>query len=360
MTENLVLELKTNPDDDRPVFVVGSFNNWKVGDPDFKMMPLKKGLFQFPVPSSLTIEKGSEYKYVREDWNGVELDERGINTYNRIIKKTKGLVEDEVPKWKFPETPWKKEFLPKIDIVSQEFDVANLVRKRRVAALLPYDYDLHPNKTYPVIYLQDGQNLFDDKAPFGNWGVDKRLAKLAEKGHHEVIVIAIDHGGAQRIEEFSPQPVGTFGKAFGKKYVRFLADTLKPLIDSKYRTKHERESTGIGGSSMGGLISLYAAMLYPEVYGNLMIFSPSLWAYNPIYKQIRDTISPNLPLNVYLYGGGKEGAGMVPNLGKLVKALESFGNPSIKIRLDIDPFGQHTETKWGIEFPQAVEWLFMK
>ncbi|MEM9837380.1 MAG: alpha/beta hydrolase-fold protein, partial [Bacteroidota bacterium] len=146
----------------------------------------------------------------------------------------------------------------------------------------------------------------------------------------------------------------------GKKYVRFLADTLKPYIDDHFRTRPEPPFTGIGGSSLGGLISIYAGMMYPEVYDKLMIFSPSLW------------VTPNIPFHlveltnqfngrIYLYGGQAESQTMVPNLERFQDQLsQQQGASSVEFRMEIDPLGQHNEARWGQEFPKAVEWLFFE
>ncbi|MEM9260869.1 MAG: alpha/beta hydrolase-fold protein, partial [Bacteroidota bacterium] len=223
--------------------------------------------------------------------------------------------------------------------------------------LLPHDY-YETDKRYPVLYLQDGQNLFDDQAPFGNWGVDKRLAVLSELGKGDIIIVSIDHADDQRVAEFTPSFRTRLGRGDGKKYVRFLADTLKPYIDDHFRTKPEPQYTGIGGSSMGGLISIYAGMMYPEVYDKLMIFSPSLWVTPNIPFQLVD-LTNEFNGRIYLYGGAAESATMVPNLERFKDQLSQHqGATTVEFRLEVDPDGQHNEARWGEEFPKAIEWLF--
>src|SRR5690606_11838570 len=106
------------------------------------------------------------------------------------------------------------------------------------------------------LYLQDGQNLFDKQAPFGNWGIDNAMASLAEQNQHEVILVCIDHGSEERINEFSPYDRPGIKSADGKSYMDFIVDTLKPEIDNSFRTLVGRSHTAIGGSSLGGIISL--------------------------------------------------------------------------------------------------------
>lgn len=248
-------------------------------------------------------------------------------------------------------------FLPEKVIISESFEIPQLIKTRRIAALLPYNYH-NSGRQYPVLYLQDGQNLFDDYAPFGNWGIDKKLAMMAEQGKGDVIIVAIDHAEEERIEEFTPSYNTRLGRGQGKKYVRFLADTLKPYVDQHFRTLPDRRHTGIGGSSMGGLISIYAGLMYPEVYSRLMLFSPSLWVDPNIHFHLVSFLEPS-DLKIYLYGGGKEGSKMVENLVWFKNTLESQGMAeSIDFFLSIDPDGHHNEERWGREFPKALNWLF--
>lgn len=209
------------------------------------------------------------------------------------------------------------------------------------------------------MYLQDGQNLFEDTAPFGTWGVDRRLAALAQQGKGDFIVVAIDHGGSERIREFSPYDSQRWGEGLGQEYATFLAETLKPHIDSHFRTLSDRANTGIGGSSMGGLISIYAGIAYPEVFSKFMIFSPSLWAAPKVYfEPVRFSAYSNT--KIYLYAGAKEGAGVITNVRKFKESMEQRGfNPDqLQIRLETDPHGKHNEARWGEEFPKAVKWLY--
>lgn len=349
--------MRTPDKRDLPVFLAGNFNEWKVGDAQYRLQKVKKGVYRYEFPNKHVLPEVLEYKYLRGSWDHVELDEAGNEISNRTFRTSGQLIQDTVPRWRHNGLGYLPAFLPKIQVISEAFHIPQLIKTRRIAALLPYDYHL-TNRRYPVLYLQDGQNLFDDHAPFGNWGVDKKLAVLAEKDLNNFIVIAIDHAAEQRIAEFTPSYPTRLGTGEGKKYARFLAETLKPYIDQHFRTLPDRLHTGIGGSSMGGLVSIYAGLMYPEVYSKLMIFSPSLWVAPNIhfhtinFRELYDT-------KIYLYGGGAEGAGMTPTLKRFKEALEQQGRGSkINVRLVIDPRGKHNEVRWGREFPRAVKWLF--
>jgi len=351
----IILELRTPDARDLPVFLTGNFNEWRVGDSRYRLQKVKRGLFRFEFPNKQLLPEVLEYKYVRGSWDQVELDGAGNEIPNRFFHTSGGFIADVVPRWR----RGGPGLLPEIRVISESFKIPQLIKTRRIAALLPHDYS-SSDRHYPVLYLQDGQNLFDDHAPFGSWGVDKKLAELADKGLGGIIVIAIDHAAEARIAEFTPSYPTRLGTGEGKKYARFLKETLKPYVDANFRTLPGREHTGIGGSSMGGLISFYAGLMYPEVYSKLMIFSPSLWVAPNIHYQSSDFRKP-YDTKIYLYGGGAESASMAPSLIRIKETLERQGQGSkMDIRLVIDPRGKHNEARWGKEFPNAVKWLFFK
>lgn len=358
--QKLTLELTTPVDDRRPVYVVGNFNNWITEQPRFKMQRIATGKFVLTFPDEVVLPDRIEYKYVRGGWENKELDSFGNTTNNRILTQLQGFVSDFVPRWSNYGLTFTPSFLPKIQVISEALYSPELKKSRRVVALLPHDYSKQTQKRYPVLYLQDAQNLFDDKSPFGNWAIDKKLAVLAEQGMGDIIVIAVDHGGENRINEFLPPTKDAkLGISEGRKYVKFMAKTLKPLVDKQFRTLPDRLHTGIGGSSMGGLISIYAGLIHPEVFGRLMVFSPSLWAVqNAPFAAIR--FFKPIPTRIYAYAGGKEGANVVPNVKNFQKAIQTQGFDDTKIgfKLVVDPNGIHNERRWGEEFPKAVEWLF--
>jgi predicted alpha/beta superfamily hydrolase len=354
----LTLELYTPSDDLRPIFVAGNFNDWTTRDERFKMQKVRDGHYQLQLQVALPAGEALEYKYVKGGWESEELGNDGHPATNRRTATHRGKIMDVVPHWKQHGNWYDPQFYPDIRIVAKRFNIPQLRRRRRISVLLPWNYTQHPDRHYPVLYLQDGQNLFEDGAPFGTWGVDKQLAYLAQHGKGDLIVVAIDHGGKERIREFSPYET-RFGDGMGRDYARFLAETLKPYIDKNFRTLGDRANTGVGGSSMGGLISIYAGVMFPEVFSKFMIFSPSLWVSQTIYLEslrfhhLSDT-------KIYFYAGGKESRGMVPSVRKFKNIIEKRGYrpDSVQFRLEIDPEGKHNEARWGYEFPKAADWLF--
>lgn len=355
----LTFDLFTPNDDARPVFLTGNFNNWVTRDERFKMLKIKDGHYQCTLQDIPLEHSPLEYKYVKGGWEAEELGLDGHPSVNRRMEVPRGKVRDIVPRWKQHAGWYDPRFYPEIQIVSKRFNAPQLRRRRRISVLLPWDYSESADTRYPVLYLQDGQNLFEEDAPFGTWGVDKQLAALSQQGKGGFIVVAIDHGGRERIKEFSPYDSQKWGEGLGRDYARFLAETLKPHIDKNFRTLADRAHTAIGGSSMGGLISIYAGLMFPDVFSKFMVFSPSLWVSPKLYFEPVH-FSKVDPTKIYLYAGGKEGAAMVANANRFKDTLERRGyDPAkLQLRLEVDPEGRHNEARWGQEFPKAAEWLF--
>ncbi len=349
--------LTTDEDDARPVYISGNFNNWHTQDLKFEMEKIGNGLYHFKFESDFVYPEELLYKFTKGDWSEVEIDKYGNRTENRVCKDHSGVRKEHVDKWRKNWLPFKPNFLPKVHLISEEFEIPQLNKTRRIWALLPYDYE-ESKETYPVLYLQDAQNLFNEKAKYGNWEIDKKLAVMSEYKIGKIIVIAIEHAEQDRIKEYN---VGKtlLGVGQGKKYIRFITDTLKPFVDKNFRTKTEREHTGIGGSSMGGLVSIFSGLMYPEVYGKLMIFSPSLWVIPKMDFNSIDFSEPG-DTKIYLYAGGDESATMIEHVKKFKKNMiqNEFVTSKMKINLSINILGKHNETYWSDEFPKAIEWLF--
>ncbi len=351
------IELHTTKNDDRPVFISGNFNDWNAQSPSFKMLKINDGHYEFTFSDTSTYPYHLEYKYNRGGWDNEEADDFGSKTSNRIVIKNQHLITDFVPRWFNKGKSYPIHLLPKIEVVHQNFEIPQLNKTRRVTILLPVDY-YENTRRYPVLYLQDGQNLYEKNAPFGTWGIDEKLAVLKEKGHGNIIVVAIDHGETERIHEFTPPThinLG-IGRKEGTKYLDFMANTLKPHIDANYRTFTQKEFTGIGGSSMGGLISLFGGILRPETFGRILVFSPSLWIYPDVYKEAGATGALE-QTKLYIYAGGRESQTMVSNVQTLIQSINESPQ-NTEINLVVDPNGTHTESKWSVAFPEAVEWLF--
>jgi predicted alpha/beta superfamily hydrolase len=235
--------------------------------------------------------------------------------------------------------------------------IPGLDRQRTIRVYLPPGYETSKAR-YPVLYMHDGQNLFDDATSYiGEWGVDETLNELSKTKHLDLIVVGIDNGLDLRVRELNPWDNPKHGKGEGKQYVDFIVTVVKPYIDKTYRTKSDRAHTGIMGSSLGGLISHYAIYEHPDVFSKAGIFSPAYWYAPPVFDYTSAHMLPK-DARLYFYAGGKEDESMVPNMQRIVGMLRKRGFPDENLRVDVNPDAQHNETAWRAEFPKAVMWLF--
>ena len=247
------LKLITHTDDDRPVYVAGTFNDWTAGDEAYRLQPTgKPGNYRRTFQFDDHDRRKVEYKYTRGGWEGVELGDNGQSALNhQRYTDEHWLVPDRVTRWANPGLEYRDEYLPRIEVIDEAFEIPELIRTRRVAALLPHDYATS-GKRYPVLYLQDGQNLFDDHAPYGSWGVDKRLASLAERGMGDLIVIAIDHANSERMSEFTPGFKTTLGRATGASTCASWPSDSSPTSTSTSAPAPSRTSPASGAARWGG------------------------------------------------------------------------------------------------------------
>lgn len=352
----LYIILTTDEDDFRPVYISGNFNNWRTRDKMFMMEKMGNGQYHYKFSHDFDYPSELIYKFTKGDWDEVEIDIQGNPTENRSTVNRIGIQKEHVVRWSKNRLPFKPSFLPQVLLISDEFEIPQLNKTRKIWALLPHDYD-NSTERYPVMYLQDAQNLFNENSPYGNWEIDKKLAIMAEYKIGKIIIIAIEHAEEDREKEYN---VGKtiLGKGQGKKYIKFISETLKPFVDNQFRTKPEREFTGIGGSSLGGLISIFCGLMYPKMYGKLMAFSPSLWVSPKLTIDGDD--ENNKDTKIYLYAGGDESENLVEQVKKFKKNLKAdeFVKNKMKINISINMEGKHNESYWSDEFPKAIEWLY--
>lgn len=232
-------------------------------------------------------------------------------------------------------------------------EAPQLKTTKKIWIYLPKNYNT-TQKKYPVIYMHDAQNLFDAKTSFvGEWKVDEKLDSLKA----QVIVVGIEHGNAKRIDELTPYKNAKYGGGNADNYLEFIVNTLKPEIDSKYRTKPNARNTAIMGSSLGGLTSFYAILKYPKVFGKAGVFSPSFDYSNDIYMATENT--KKIKAKIYFLYGDNEDVDMVPNMNKMDDLLaEKRCECQHLTKKRMVKEGQHNEKLWRDGFVKAYLWLF--
>ncbi len=353
-------QLPENTPADAAFYLAGDFNGWRAGDAAYRFTSDEEGMATL----MLTFPAGEHFRFkiTRGTWETVEVQKDGHCRENRLLDRLAhpDSLDLTIEGWR--------------DLCPCHHTVAGLLELRSVAVpwreqertlriYLPPDY-YSSQKNYPVLYMQDGQNLFDEATAYGaEWGVDETLEALFQEGATEgVIVVGIDNDGTDRISEYGPWPLvmGQYqGDGLGQAYADFVAFEVKDLVDQAYRTRPEREFTAIAGSSMGGVISLFTGLKHQNIFSRVAALSSSftdeVMGGEALYSFIREVGKRH---NMWLYldmGDSEEDERIFARHEPVVACLREAG---------FDPYyavikgGQHSETAWRERFAQVFLWLF--
>lgn len=364
----LTLKITSIPANTPPgatLYAVGTFNNWNPGDATKTLTALGNGQYQIVLTPAVGQVK---FKFTRGAWATVEGNASG------------GFLPDRVLNYNGQPTTVNLTILSwedlggggngsgtaaaNVQILDDDFYMPELNRNRRIWLYLPPDYQ-SSNKNYPVLYMHDGQNLFDaTTAAFGEWEVDESLNELHTQGDYGCIVVGIDNS-QYRLDEYSPWVNAQYNAGGqGDEYVAFIVNTLKPYIDAHYRTLPGRSTTGIAGSSMGGLISMYALSEHQDVFSKAGIFSPAFWFGGDEPVQHVLAHPKEGPVRVsFLSGADEEQDGnqsnyVVNDMADVANAMNTAGFTTGEIQFQTRSDGAHSEWFWAREFPAVYQWLF--
>lgn len=237
-------------------------------------------------------------------------------------------------------------------VSSFTIDAPQLKGTKKIWVYLPKNYE-KSKKNYSVLYMHDAQNLFDSKTSYaGEWNVDEKLDSI----NAQLIVIGIEHGNDKRMEELTPFKNEKYGGGNADAYLDFIVKTLKPQIDKTYRTKTKKKNTLIMGSSLGGLVSFYALLKYPQVFGKAGVFSPSFWFSDKIYDAAENT--KKIKSKIYFLCGDEESDDMVADLNKMERLLNTKRCYCLHLNeKQIVKGGEHNEKLWRNGFTKAILWL---
>lgn len=335
------------------VFLAGNINGWNPGDENYKIRQNKLHLHNF---SGIL-----EFKFTKGNWNNVETNEDGTDIANRVAKITSDTTITCVIKgWKqaFKQSAPKHTASKHVLLLKDSFYLTQLKRYKNIWVYLPDDYFTAIHKRYPVLYMHDGQNLFDaSRSAFGEWQIDETIDSLTATGIRGAIVVGIDNEAAKRLNEYNPYTNDRFGMGEGDSYISFIVNTLKPYVDSSLRTLADAEHTAIAGSSMGALISLYAVIKHPQTFGCAGIFSPAFWIAPPIKEAVTSTQFPANTL-FYFYAGEMESNEMVPDMLDVLHRIDA--KRCCKTFLLTNASGQHSEAYWQAPFVDFYNWWMHK
>lgn len=347
------------PEIQNSIYVAGNFNQWNPGDEKLKLKNEKGKISLTFIPDSgITL---LEFKFTRGTWETGEVYQDGSYRTNRSYFYTPGMVLDETIE-SFQDIAPIKVIEPNKDVIQFKVYSEELKREKNIRIYLPCDYKTSEKK-YPVLYMLDGQNLFDDVYAYaGEWGVDENMDSICNLGWETCIIVGVDHAGEKRFTEYSPWIVSEErGGGEGDEFGFFVVNTLKPKIDSMYRTRPQREFTAVAGSSMGGLESLYMVLNHNNTFSKGGIFSPAFWTSDENFDNAK-TFYSQLPTKLFFISGAMEGndAQYMHDMQAMYDILLNKKIANLQMRMVVDSKGTHSEWFWRSEFFEVYKWLFVE
>jgi predicted alpha/beta superfamily hydrolase len=351
-----VTSVPINTAADTKIYALGNFNNWNPNDTSKILKRQADGSLAVTFTTTLS---ALEFKFTQYNWLPPEATAQGGFRANRTLTYNGGAQTANltIDGWE-GQSNTASTAAANVRILSNAFSMPQLGKTRRIWLYLPPQYS-DTSKRFPVFYMHDGQNLFDrSTTAFGTeWGVDETLNALATQGDKGCIVVGIDHGGGSRLDEYSAYKNARYGGGQGTAYAKFIVETLKPYIDANYRTKSDRTNTAVGGSSMGGLISMYIAAEYQNVFSKALIFSPSFWFSDSCYTQVQQR-GKQFGMRYYFMAGTNEDADLVGQMNRMTTTLRGLGYTDDEVKTVYKADGQHSEWFWAREYGDGYKWLF--
>ena len=376
---------------DQPIYFASSINGWNPADPDFVLSPRSDTRWQIVIdriPANTTIA----FKVTMGGWDREELDEEGNPIDNRSLPKVdrsklspgeRPVIEISVPQFRVP--------APLADLVRRSgpyraLEVTGDVRRlpvqggggeaeamsRDLLVWLPPGYDEPANagRRYPVLYLMDGQNVFEQMPGLpGEWHADEAATGLIEDGEIDpLIIVGVPHAGPHRLTEYLPFGSIQGHDAAGPEFVSWMRSEVMPRVERAFRVRTGPEHTGIGGASLGGAISLYAATRHPDVFGRVLVESlPLLADGGETARAYLGTVAV-WPDRVFVGMGGREvsaddrdaarNAAYRAWAEEIDHRLSNAGLGEDRRRLMIESDAHHHEPAWAARLPHALRFLF--
>lgn len=350
----IVKSIPANTPEGTQIYIAGDFSGWNPGDVDYVLEPNDDGEPEIVLEGEGTIS----FKFTRGSWATVEGNENGGVIPNRSFTFCSAdTLLVNILSWE--DTGGSNSTAAEnVIVMDNAFEMPQFGRTRRIWVYLPPEYETS-EQHYPVLYMHDGQNLFDQATSFaGEWEVDETLNEIFEQGQPVPIVVGVDNGGVNRIDEYTPWANNQYGGGEGELYADFIVETLKPYIDEHYRTLPDREYTGVMGSSLGGLISFYIAHRHQDVFSKAGVLSPSFWFSDSVYTFASAT-GRNQPMKYYIMGGSNESSSLPGQMQAMEDTLLAIGFQEDEVEVVAVPGGQHNEALWRAQFGPAYEWLFI-
>ncbi len=248
-------------------------------------------------------------------------------------------------------------------IKHERFPSRHLRNQRDLIVYLPPGYDAQPQRQFPILYLHDGQNLFDGATSFipgMDWHVGQTADQCIYEGRVEpLIIVGIYNAGKQRLGEYTPTRAPRLGGGSANRYSKFLLDEVRPFLNSQYRIQQGAENTGIGGSSLGGLVSLYLGLRQPKIYGKIAALSPSVWWNQRVILRFAEA-APAQPLpRIWLDIGTHEGPRIVDDVERFRDVLIGKGwQLDRNLHYQRVEGAEHNEAAWAQRVGPFLQFLF--
>lgn len=348
-------------------FLIGNLNHWQKEGILLGHIPEDQGVLNVllkDVPEGLL-----EFRLSRGGWSAVSCRMDGtLDAPFTIDIEANTSAEVGVAAWS--DDFASSAVAERVHWLSEAFFFPELNAFRKVWIYLPESYIYSGIKRYPVLYMHDGQHLFADAPAVGRKGsVDWQVDKVISRSVNEAIVVAVAHGGEEsdRLHDYIVQPVQGMPVPAGREYLSDMIHTLKPFVDAHYRTMPGWKYTAMAGSSLGGLLSLYAGLMHPQHFACLGVFSPSLWLDENQVHNFMDTLpaterAQQKQQSYYLYGGSLENRKIKDRAPVAMdKAIEQIGEVlsgslQANVGIEINPAGKHGALYWQQAFPHFYEW----
>lgn len=370
---------------DRPMFLASNYGGWDPAKPEFELTPRSDGRWQYVFDEKPDRTGTLQFKFTLGSWDFVETDPDGNDIDNRTLPKVdpsalapgeKPVFEFRVPKFRSPADVANE----RQSTQYRDLDVTGDVRRLQVAGgagdasgamrdllvWLPPGYDDEPDRTYPVLYLFDGQNLFENGATqWGDWGADETATELINRGEIEpLIIVGVPHAGDARAQEYVPFDVGRGFTPHGDDFRAWFMGEVKPRVERAFRVSTDWDDTGIGGASYGAVIALHIASRHLDQFGALLLESyPPVDRLNPTPRAYLGAIS-EWPSRVFMGVGDQEIGDNTQESAEYLRWNESLrdqiaaGTREDHLRFVVSAGGAHNESAWRERFSDALVFLF--